>query len=71
MSSDNRWTEYKDYIEDYLRRFYGECHSEPQKPLFEAMEYSLMAGGKRLRPCFVFEFCRMCCGNWQIGRAHV
>ena len=65
MSSDNRWTQYKDYIEDYLRRFYGECHSEPQKPLFEAMEYSLMAGGKRLRPCFVFEFCRMCCGNWQ------
>lgn len=65
MSSDNRWAEYKDYIEDYLRQFYGECHSEPQKPLFEAMEYSLMAGGKRLRPCFVFEFCRMCGRNWQ------
>lgn len=65
MSSDNRWAEYKNYIEDYLRRFYGEFHSEPQKPLFEAMEYSLMAGGKRLRPCFVFEFCRMCGGAWH------
>ena len=56
MSSDNRWAEYKDYIEDYLRQFYGECHSEPQKPLFEAMEYSLMAGGKRLRTCCFIEF---------------
>lgn len=65
MNSDSRWAEYKAYIEDYLRRFYGEFHSEPQKPLFEAIEYSLMAGGKRLRPCFVFEFCRMCGGAWQ------
>lgn len=65
MNSDSRWAEYKAYIEDYLRRFYGEFHSEPQKPLFEAIEYSLMAGGKRLRPCFVFEFCRMCGGDWQ------
>jgi geranylgeranyl diphosphate synthase type II len=29
----------------------------------EAMEYSLMAGGKRLRPILVMEFCRMCGGN--------
>ena len=65
MNSDSRWAEYKANIEDYLRRFYGEFHSEPQKPLFEAIEYSLMAGGKRLRPCFVFEFCRMCGGDWQ------
>ena len=29
----------------------------------EAMEYSLMAGGKRLRPVLMMEFCRMCGGN--------
>ncbi len=29
----------------------------------EAMEYSLMAGGKRLRPILMMEFCRMCGGN--------
>ena len=65
MNSDSRWAEYAAYIENYLRRYYEGFHSEPQKPLFEAMEYSLMAGGKRLRPCFVFEFCRMCGGDWQ------
>ncbi len=29
----------------------------------EAMGYSLMAGGKRLRPVLMMEFCRMCGGN--------
>ena len=29
------------------------------------MEYSLLAGGKRLRPIFVFDFCRMCGGDWH------
>lgn len=65
MSSENRWAEYRDFIENYLRNFYAQFHSEPQAPLFEAMEYSLMAGGKRLRPCFVFEFCRLCGGEWK------
>lgn len=35
----------------------------PQKRLFEAMRYSLLAGGKRIRPVFVMAFCRLCCGN--------
>ena len=39
--------------------------SEPQQKLFEAMRYSLLAGGKRLRPVLVFEFCRLCGGVWQ------
>ena len=29
------------------------------------MRYSLLAGGKRLRPIFVFDFCRMCGGDWK------
>lgn len=36
--------------------------TEPQKVLFDAMRYSLMAGGKRLRPFLVREFCRICGG---------
>ena len=55
--------EYKQYIEDYLRAFYSRFAKEPQKKLFEAMQYSLFAGGKRLRPIMTLEFCRMCCGN--------
>ena len=65
MSNKKRWKEYADYVEAFLRSRCAQLKDEPQKPLFEAMEYSLFAGGKRLRPCFVFEFCRMCSGNWQ------
>lgn len=37
--------------------------SEPQKVLFDSMRYSLLAGGKRLRPFMVREFCRVCNGR--------
>ena len=33
--------------------------------LQEAMEYSLLAGGKRIRPVLTLETCRMCGGNLQ------
>lgn len=65
MHHDDRGREYREYIENYLRDFYARFHGEPQKPLFEAMEYSLLAGGKRLRPIFAFEFCRMCGADWK------
>ena len=32
--------------------------------LLEAMRYSLLAGGKRIRPMLVLEFCRVCGGNY-------
>jgi geranylgeranyl diphosphate synthase type II len=38
---------------------------EPQQILFSAMRYSLLAGGKRLRPILAFDFCRMCGGDWK------
>ena len=56
---------YRDYIEEYLGNLYAEFKDLPQKQLFEAMEYSLLAGGKRLRPIFSFDFCRMCGGDWH------
>ena len=62
---DTRGKEYRQYIQNYLKDFYTRFHDEPQMPLFEAMEYSLLAGGKRLRPIFAFEFCRMCGGDWK------
>ena len=31
--------------------------------LTEAMEYSLLAGGKRIRPVLVLETCRLCGGD--------
>ena len=65
MKHDARATEYRAYIEEYLSQWYSRFHDLPQKNLFEAMEYSLMAGGKRLRPVLAFEFCRMCGRDWQ------
>ena len=62
---DQQLQEYKQFIEDYLREFYDRFSHEPQQKLFEAMRYSLFAGGKRLRPMMTLEFCRMCCGNYE------
>ena len=59
----DRSAQYKDYIETYLKNFYGELHDLPQNALFDAMEYSLLAGGKRLRPILAMEFCRLCGGD--------
>lgn len=64
MSSE-RFREYWEYIEDYLERYYNRFDSEPQKILFDSMKYSLLAGGKRLRPIFAFEFCRLCGEDWK------
>lgn len=58
-------SEYRAYIESYLKNHYARFHDEPQKQLYSAMEYSLLAGGKRLRPVLAFEFCRICCGEWE------
>ena len=57
--------EYKAYIEEFLRNWYDRFADEPQKLLFDAMNYSLQAGGKRLRPVMAFEFCRMCGADWR------
>ena len=56
---------YQAHIEAYLDGACFRYESEPQKLLFDAMRYSLLAGGKRLRPIFVYDFCRMCGGDWQ------
>ena len=51
---------YREKIEAYLKEVYAPFLEEPQKLIFEAANYSLLAGGKRLRPIFALDFCRMC-----------
>lgn len=65
MNLEQQLGEYKAYIESYLQDFYKQFHDEPQKTIFDSVEYSLLAGGKRLRPALVFEFCRILCGEWK------
>lgn len=65
--TDERLQDYQSYIEKYLTE---DCFTDPNHPqqiLFESMRYSLLAGGKRLRPVFVFDFCRMCGGDWRLA----
>lgn len=62
---NDRTREYREYIESYMHNYYSRFSTEPQKALFDAMQYSLLAPGKRLRPVFAFEFCRMCGGDWK------
>lgn len=53
---------YCERIEQKLLEFTSD-KSGLQGIVREAMEYSLMAGGKRLRPVLMLEFCRMCGGD--------
>lgn len=52
----------KNYIDSQLQK-YLEPHKNPQKNIYEAMNYSVFAGGKRLRPILMTEICRMCGGD--------
>ena len=60
----NELKSYVSHIESYLDGCFDFYEFEPQGILFDSMRYSLLAGGKRLRPVFVFDFCRMAGGCW-------
>ena len=55
--------EYQKTVEDYLKTLFTD--DVPQKQLFDAMRYSLLAGGKRIRPILTLEFCRVCGGDME------
>ena len=58
-----RMKEYCAAVEAYLQNCFAE--PAPQKTLRDSMRYSLLAGGKRIRPVLVLEFCRVCGGDWK------
>lgn len=64
---ENLSTIYKNMIETYMEDHCSIYPSEPQQELFASMRYSLLAGGKRLRPVFVYDFCRMCGGDLDVA----
>ena len=57
-----RTEEYPERIEAFLRSAIT-CRDPRTRGLYEGMEYSLSAGGKRLRPILVLEFCRISGGD--------
>ena len=65
MSFNEAYREKKEYIENVLRAYLPEKEGY-QKIIMEAMEYSLMAGGKRLRPVLMLEMYRLFGGKSRV-----
>ncbi|MGN0692180.1 MAG: polyprenyl synthetase family protein [Oscillospiraceae bacterium] len=67
-----RLTEYTELTNKRLLEYkerYGGKETDYQHEITEAMWYSLMSGGKRLRPGLVLEFSRICGGDVQTALA--
>ncbi len=58
---ERRMAEDLTLIEGALRNIFATCSRYGQ--VQEAMDYSLLAGGKRIRPLLVLESCRLCGGQ--------
>ena len=56
--------EYKSMIDSALSGYFSE-RGFSFDGLMESMRYSLLAGGKRIRPMLVLEFCRICGGDTE------
>lgn len=65
QSAKDRLDEYTAFIENALKGYSLQPKLEMQKSVAKAMDYSLEAGGKRMRPVLVLEFCRLCGGEWK------
>ncbi len=61
----NGLEERRERIEELLKEYLPEA-TGPQQVIMEAMEYSMMAGGKRLRPMLMQEAYRLCGGRGKV-----
>ena len=60
---DAQLKQYAQMTEAALEQLVPPEPDAPEAILYEAMRYSLLAGGKRLRPALVLAFCRLCGGS--------
>lgn len=65
MMLNEQLTAYASAVEQRLLSYLQPQEDKGQRVIFEACRYSAMAGGKRLRPALVLEFCRLCGGDVQ------
>lgn len=65
MKMDEISKQYRDFTEEFLKKWFSQFDDEPQKLLYEAMTYSVLGGGKRIRAILALEFCRQCCGDYK------
>ena len=60
-----RYDSYRAAVDDYLGGLFADAKDKPYRRLQEAMRYSLLAGGKRVRPVMTLAFCDMLGGQWR------
>ena len=58
---DKRYATYRQAVEAYLQELFIE--QRPWEDLYASMRYSLLAGGKRIRPALTLEFARLAGGE--------
>ena len=62
--SETRWQDdYREQVERMLERLLPSERDELFAGVIDAMRYSLLGGGKRIRPLLLLEFCRLCGGD--------
>lgn len=67
---NEKLTEYAAYAEKCLEEYNVlTAETQPQKNLIEAMNYSLSAGGKRIRPVLVMAFCEAMGADYTKAKA--
>ena len=60
-----RYDSYRAAVDDHLGGLFADAKDKPYRGLQEAMRYSLLAGGKRVRPVMTLAFCDMLGSQWR------
>lgn len=62
---EQKFNDYRAYINEKLAAYVATDGSK----ICDSMNYSVMAGGKRIRPVLALECCRLCCGDYKKATA--
>lgn len=65
MTYEERYREYQEAIEKYLDGLF--TAEKPYSQLYEAIRYSILGGGKRIRPVLTLEFARLGGIDWHLA----
>ena len=65
MEYQQRYSAYQEAIENYLHGLFTQ--DKPYGKLYESMRYSILAGGKRIRPVLTLEFARLGGLDWHLA----
>ena len=65
MDYQVRYAAYQAAIEEYLAGLF--LQNKPYSKLFESIRYSILAGGKRIRPVLTLEFARLGGIDWHLA----